>query len=508
MKPEPDSQSLREEDFIPLALNGWGDAWNAYVHSMVRFEDHLYCGTFRAQLCLKRWQKGGPPPWPVWPIQCPRNVYSDLDMRAQIWRFSLSSGHWENIYRSPIVDGKDGRPIPREFGYRGMAVLHGKSDVKPTLYVTGFSSTRSLGPLILRSEDGHNFQAVCRPGLGLGSVSAFRFLVPFKDRVYTSPIGSTGNIANQSKYPVVFESRDPASGNWRPVSHAGFGDKNNTVVFSMAEFNGQLYAGTFNHVDGFQLWKTAAEGTPPYNWQKVIDLGAGRRNLNEGALALCEFRGALYVGTCIQEGGYDRLNGVGPAAAEIIRVYADDSWDLIVGEPRRTKEGLKFPVSGFGPGFDNLFNGYLWSMCVHDDELYAGTLSSAVYLPYLGNEADELRSFIETDYVQEFLASRSGLEIWSSADGNSWGPVTTTGFGNRYNNGARTLVSTPSGLAVGTVNPFGPQVAVKQGESWAYETNHRGGAEVWFGSRHLSKEICRIPPFGGREMRAVSVDSV
>jgi hypothetical protein len=378
-----------------------------------------------------------------------------------------------------------------------MAVLHGKSDVKPALYVTGFSSTRSLGPVILRSEDGQSFQAVSRPGLGLAGVSAFRFLISFKGRVYTSPIGSTGNIANQSKYPIVFESRDPASGSWRPVSHAGFGDRNNTVVFSMAEFNRHLYAGTFNHVNGFQLWKTTAEGAPPYDWQKVIDLGAGRGNLNEGALALCVFRDALYIGTCIQEGGYDRLNGVGPAAAEIIRVYPDDSWDLVVGEPRYTQDEFKLPLSGFGPGFDNPFNGYLWSMCVHDEELYAGTLSWAVYLPYLGTGPEELRSIIESDYIQELLAHRRGLEIWNSADGKSWRPVTTTGFGNHYNNGARTLVSTPSGLAVGTVNPFGPEVAVKRDGSWAYEPNNRGGAEVWFGSRHTSDGIHQIPPYGG-----------
>src|ERR1700722_1970045 len=155
---EMDGGPLRERDFIPLAVNGWGDAWNSYVHSMARFEDHLYCGTFRAQLCLKQRQKSGAPPWPVWPVNCPKEVHGKLDMRAQIWRVSLTSGDWENVYRAPIINGRNGRPVPREFGYRGMAVLQGKGDVKPTLYVTGFSSNRTFGPVILRSEDGQSFK--------------------------------------------------------------------------------------------------------------------------------------------------------------------------------------------------------------------------------------------------------------------------------------------------------------------------------------------------------------
>src|SRR5262249_10950321 len=55
-------------------------------------------------------------------------------------------------------------------------------------------------------------------------------------------------------------------------------------------------------------------------------------------------------------------------------------------------------------------------------------------------------------------------------------------FDNPYNSGIRTMVSTPHGLAVGTVNPFGPEVAVKRGETWEYVDNPRGGLEVWLGN--------------------------
>jgi len=57
--------------------------------------------------------------------------------------------------------------------------------------------------------------------------------------------------------------------------------------------------------------------------------------------------------------------------------------------------------------------------------------------------------------------------------------VTTRGFGNPYNYGARTMISTPCGLFVGTANPFGPKVAVQLPARWMYVPNPRGGAEVW-----------------------------
>ena len=81
------------------------------------------------------------------------------------------------------------------------------------------------------------------------------------------------------------------------------------------------------------------------------------------------------------------------------------------------------------------------------------------------------------------VAARSpgGFQLWRTADGVRWEPVTRDGFGNPYNFGARSLVSTPHGLFVGTANPFGPHIAVHDDRRWAYRANPRGGCEVWLG---------------------------
>jgi hypothetical protein len=324
-------------------------------------------------------------------------------------------------------------------------------------------------------------------------VSSFRFLVPFNGRVYTSLVGSTKYVVNESRFPIVFESDDPARGLWREASLPGFGEGANNVIFQMAAFSGHLYAGTFNHDVGFQLWKTRAEGARPYAWRKIIDFGAGRGNLNQGVLSMCVFDGALYIGTCIQDGGYDRTHDVGPAAGEIIRVYPDDTWELVVGAPRATAQGFQVPSSGMGPGFDNPFNGYIWRMCAHAGRLYVGTLNWSVFLPYVDRNQwpPELRARLGPRAITFIAKQRSGCEIWSTEDGDTWTPVTVSGFGNPYNCGARTLESTPYGLAVGTVNPFGPKVVVKRNGSWVYTPNARGGGEVWLSAPHRAASPVR-----------------
>jgi 1-acyl-sn-glycerol-3-phosphate acyltransferase len=449
---------------------------------MCWFRDRLYVGTARANLYLIK-RRNPPPQWPVYPVNAPEDPFT-LDLRAQIRRYEPVSDTWEHVHTAPVVPGRDGKPIPREIGYRGMAVFQGTSDAEPVLYVSCFSPTRSPGPMIFRSEDGTRFDPVSAPGLGYDGISAFRTLVPFKGRLYISPVGSTRNRPNASTYPIVFESADPASGQWRMVSEPGFGNPANTGVFEMTVFDGELYAGTLNCVTGFEIWKTDAEGPAPYRWTQVMRLGAFRGNLNEAVLSLCPFGDALYVGTAIQDGGFDQRNRVGPAAGEVIRLYPDTSWDLVVGQSRLTPYGAKIATSGMIPGFDNFFNGYIWRMCAHDGWLYVGTWDWSLFLAWAQIEKwpPPIRDLIEAIGIQEIIRREAGFDLWKTRDGDTWTPVTRTGFDNPYNCGCRTMASTPFGLAIGSTNPFGPEVATRAGDGWRYAPNPRGGLEVWLGS--------------------------
>ena len=487
--------ALRSTSFTRVAVAGFGDPANAYAHTMASFRDHLYVGTTRCNLCLIKARV--PVPMTFWPVNCPDKVF-DLDLRAHIWRYSPVTGSWENVHVSPWITAPDGQRVPREIGYRGMSVYQGPSDPAPCLYVATWASAKTGGQAarILRSTDGLEFLPVSEPGLGDPTVSTFRSLVPFRGRLFTSPVARAGVAPNQPSSAVIFVTSDPVTGDWRPASLPGLGDDANKTIFEMAVFNDRLYAGTLNPIRGFQLWKTDADGPPPYRWTRVIVDGAHRGNLNECAVSMFVFGDALYVGTGIQNGGHDRTYKVGPAAAEIIRVHPDDSWDLIVGMQRPSPNGRKLPLSGLDAGFGNFFNGYIWRMGEHAGRLYAGTFDWSSLLPFvmgatsraggqtpgdmseLGAAFDRMVQSVGADDLVRF---EGGFDLWSTGDGARWTPVTTTGFGNPYNLGVRTMVSTPYGFFIGTANPFGPEVAVRTPAGWRYAPNPEGGAEVWLG---------------------------
>jgi ubiquinone/menaquinone biosynthesis C-methylase UbiE len=484
------SGGLNFENFTQIGVRGVGDPRNSYPQAMSWFKGKLYVGTSRDTLCLLRRPRKVPPPeMEFWPVQCPDPEVPEL-LRAQILSYDPAENRWDLVYRSPLVMF-EGKEVPRDVGFRGMAVYRGCSDSEPCLYVGSVSPVGVC--TILRTIDGINFEPVQNPLNG----PTIRTLLPYKGKLYTTIIGKRDCHANESSQAELLETDDPFTGNWRVVSETSLGDPGNAALFEMAEFNGYLYVSTLNTAGGFQLWKTDAEGSPPYKWKKILTAGAYRGFLNSGGASLVVFNGCLYIGTGISGGGYDRVNKVGPAAAEVICVYPNDTWDLVVGAPRITPDGVKIPLSGMGPGFDNFMNGYMWRMCVHDGWLYVGTFNGAVltkYRPrYSIKEPDKeklaiFEKLLPTRNLENYFERYGGCHLWRTRDGKRFYPVTRNGFGSHFNFGIRQMTSTPFGLFVGTTNPFGPLVGVKRNGKWDYEVNPRGGMEIWLGSHQVRKQ--------------------
>ncbi|MCP4875296.1 MAG: class I SAM-dependent methyltransferase [Gammaproteobacteria bacterium] len=487
-------QGLAAGNFRHISVRGFGDAYNSYPHSMAWFRDHLYVGTTRAVLAHRgRWcEMEGSIGWSeiTWPVRTPESSF-DFDLRAEIWRYSPKNDSWVRVYIAPLVKGKDGFDVPRSISFRAMLVFKGHSDPAPGLYVPTMGSHQNPEALMLRSVDGTHFEEVTEPGMRFPqaySPRGVRALTEYKNLMFTAPaVGAKARESNTAGHMVIAVNADPARDEWRLACEPNFGNSNNLTVFDMAVFSGCLYAGTMNPNEGFQIWKTTAEGNPPYQWKMVLNRGAYRGKLNQIAMTLTTFNGHLYVGSCVQRGGYDPDNKVGPAASEIIRIHPDDNWNLVVGEPRYTPDGLKVPLSGLGPGFGKFSAGYLWSLCVHEGWLYAGTFDWLMSLPYKNtdNWPENIRRTFSYAGIEDLILDYGGCDIWRTRDGCLWIPVTHNGFNNFYNYGARTMVSTPDGLFVGMANPFGPEVAVMRKAGWRYEENPRGGLEIWLGSRDI-----------------------
>jgi ubiquinone/menaquinone biosynthesis C-methylase UbiE len=489
--PFPGSPGLSASNFKRIAKNGFGDPMNSYIHSMAWFQGHLYASTTRTGM-------NSPRPFnfetlvSMFPVKVPKTSHWDNDYRAQIWRYNPSSTVWSKILTSPMYMGNMGFEVPRYLGFRCMTIFQGEGDSHPALYTPSWSTRAGPGPIILRCLNGTQFEEASEPGMGglVSDTTAIRSLVSFKGRLFACSTGRSGSHDTSPEQSIVFESSDPSSNNWCLACEPSFGDRGNLTICEMQAFNGFLYAATLNPYQGFQIWKTDAEGRPPYRWHKVISHGAYRGKENEAIAAMGKFKGNLYLGTAINYAGYDRMFGVGPAAPEIICLHPDDSWDLVVGESRFTPNGFKVPLSGLGSGFNNGFTGYLWQLCEHDGWLYATTLDKIVFLPYATPTifppfAERMGS---SDFIEKFIYYMGGFDLWRTHNGIFWDPVTNNGFGNPFNFGGRTLVSTPHGLFVGTANSFGPEVAVKRRAGWFYEKNPDGGGEVWLGSHEFNGE--------------------
>jgi hypothetical protein len=467
---------LHERDFRLIARRGFGDGHNAYAHSMAWFQGALYVATTRGNFPLMK--RRLPIGMDVWPVECPENPFT-LDLRAEIWRYTIANDSWERVFKAPIIRGTDGEPIPRELGFRGMTLYQQMPESPPVLFVSTWSPAKGPGPLLLCSDDGKHFVPTCEPGLIGLPVTTIRTMVSFKGRLYTTPAGSRGGNPNVSAHSVVYESRNPRMGEWEPVSDFGFGDPGNLTIFEMAGMGDHLYVGTFN-LQGFQIWRSTMEGPLPYTWEKVVERGAYRGPLNQCVLSMYPFKGALYVGSGIQGGGIDKQNKVGPAPPEMIRIHPDGEWDLLVGDSRDTPVGYKHALSGYLPGFDNFFNGYFWRMCEHQGWLYMGTFEWSALLGYANRSSwpQPFTNLVNHVTPQAILKNHSGFDLYRSHDGENWVPVTTNGMSNPYNIGLRTLVSTPHGFFIGTANPFGPKVMPLDGNT--YQPNPRGGCEVFF----------------------------
>ncbi len=479
---------LREGHFRRLCPNGFGDGNNGYAYSSAWFRNHLYVGTSRANLCLLKYAM----PYvriDQWPVECPFENYSPEferhAARGEIWRYSPTANSWERCWQAPMTMGEDGSCFSRDLGYRAMTIFQGDADPEPALYCASWSRSRGRGPEILRCGAGCDFETMRNPSFKSQErdlvVTAIRALTPFRGRLFTAPTGASKGNVNAAWNTLVFETRDPASGIWRSVNDPGFGNPPAVaVVYELTACHGFLYAGT-GGTEGFQLWRTRAEGSPPYAWEKILDGGAGRGALNQGTVSMHAFRDHLYIGTGIQNGGYDHRFQVGPAAAEIIRVDEAGDWQIVVGNAREGKE----PISALGAGFNNYFCGYIWRMGIHDDWLYAGTMDWSVILRYvdIASKPHKSARILAAAGVEEFIQLQGGFDLWRTYDGENWVAVTCTGFGNPYNYGCRNLISTPHGLFVGTANPFGPRVALCTDGVWEYHDNPDGGLEVLLGQR-------------------------
>jgi hypothetical protein len=427
-------EPLKGEVVVRAAPQGFGDRDNSWAWAMQWWRGHLYVGTNRAWECATAAALHALDPRYQYPPTDPDIACTDdsrdLPMQAEIWRWSPPN-RWERVYQAPAIPipGESDKVVGRDVGYRGMTIFT-ERDGTEALYVGGVSA-RFMGydvpaPRILRSVDGEHFEAVPQdPGTTLADLpyNSLRNPVTYKGRLYFV----AGDVLGAG---ALLEAGNPQKGN----NHFRVVSPRDMLVSAVQVFNDLLYVGTRDVHNGFGVYKTDALGTYPYRYQPLIEKGGYVPQLPDNeVLHMRVFNDCLYIGT---DATGDFLSP--STSAELLRLHSDDSWDVVVGDGRMTPEGLKTSLSGYSAGFGNAYTRHMWRMETFDGALYVGTFDSS------------------TLYRNEpgFPQSMIGADLYRSFDGVHFEPLTTTGFGDPFNFGIRTMSATPYGLFIGTANYY------------------------------------------------------
>jgi hypothetical protein len=230
----------------------------------------------------------------------------------------------------------------------------------------------------------------------------------------------------------------------------GFGNPANTGIFSLASYNGWLYAGTSNRDEGFEVWKLAGPGINDAPEQVVSAGGPFKGNQAAGSMKV--FKERLYVGALIFA-GINTSGGFPLRGADMIRIDADDSWETVVGPDA---------AGNTGSGFNTITNAYLWSLEEYGGRLYCGTWDAASFVPVTQKYLPDIRRTIldfllgvprtagaPTPYDR---ITGNGAELYVSDDGRVWEPVFTDGLGNPDNYGVRQMLAVDERLYLGLAN--------------------------------------------------------
>src|SRR5262249_5314385 len=131
-------------------------------------------------------------------------------------------------------------------------------------------------------------------------------------------------------------------------------------VTAMTVFKGSLYCAAAARDNApYQVYKADAMGAAPLDFSLVLTGGDLAAAGSLRAVSMAAFGGRLFVGTGAPSG--------------LVRIDADGSWELLVGQPRMTEDGLKRPLSGVSAGLGSAFTVQFRAMASQKGQLYLGT---------------------------------------------------------------------------------------------------------------------------------------
>ena len=343
---------------------------------------------------------------------------------------------------------------------------------------SGVSSQVQLGSAIASGSAAGTY-------LGINTASGFTGnLIDFQKNGTSLLKLTSGSELTVSKAAPTSGSND-----WAQTNTSGFANANNTAVMSQAIFNGTLYVGTSNSVDGTQIWKT----TDGASWSQANSngFGIGTPAQNDSTLSMYVFNGALYaatenttsgtqiwkstdgaVWTQVNTSGFGAAANSGTWGMTVYNgmLYATVTNWSVGGQVWRSANGTTWTQvnsNGFGSGANGsglsfgIFNGALYVSTVNfavGDQIWKstdGTTWTQTGTSGFGSAnntmVNNLTPFNGALYATTYNSS-VGTQIWRTTDGAAWSQVNTNGFGAAANSSTNSLVSFNGQLYAATLN--------------------------------------------------------
>jgi hypothetical protein len=313
-------------------VSGFGNI--QMINTLDTFKGQIYAGTYIAGGVAQIWRADNSWNWqqfsPLYGTDT-QSIYdtqvfsnylyigtgSDSEVIAEIWR--TDGSYWENVVQGGFGDVNN----------LGICTLmvYSNTIVAATGSLTGVeiwsSKTGDTGTWIQDNVDGFN--------LGINGNS---IMDTYDGFLYFGSGRSDG--------AALLRTNDLK--NWTTVFTAGLGNINNSIVTSMAEFNGEFYIGLRNLVNGAEVWRT----TNGVDFSPVLTGGHGKLE-NKRPYALIVYKDHLYLVLSNFSTG-----------AEVWRTSDGDTWEQV----------------GFGGWGDsgNYYGGYFDKTgTIYNNSLFFGT---------------------------------------------------------------------------------------------------------------------------------------
>lgn len=455
---------------------GFGDSWNRYAFSMEKDDGHVYVGTWNVQFNYPKliqaikdgevgdvisggnplkgigflasegaeiWRHDGGQDW----TQVAKSSDDNTGFRKMVsYKGNLYAGTansetgaelWVKTKDDSTATGESWSMVPswtKNVNNNSIRALstYTDSNGKEWLYV-GTENNETGAELW--AFDGNNWDLKNKfTDHAVSEISVFTD-INGNEKMYVGTWNFEMDIQHPTDTFQLYASSD--GNNFQNVKpeYEGEGTLSNLGVMKLIEYNGELYLGTVNYVDGFTLL-SSNDPSNPSSWATLTTDGFGNSD-NAYSWSAAVMDDMLLIGTF-------NSGLTGGIYSDILPLLPMDGRAQLWS----SNDGISFEKlvdDGFGKPFTYGFR----SMLVADNRLFVGTASnffipdfnSSLYKPYMGYLNDYLSGLLNStnlDYsdlerhLKELFDSNGpfiGTEVWASARQPVPEPATILLFG-------------------------------------------------------------------------------